>query len=89
MERLALDCFNSPFSDDTGTPVKSIPPLDEVDEVETVSTCGALHFSSYAYPSAEVRTISDIALNVASSFAYTPVTYTIGFQHTSKKEEAI
>ena len=46
LERLALECFNDRFSTDTRTPENNIPPLDEVDEVEIVSTCRALHFSS-------------------------------------------
>ena len=88
LERLALDCFNIPFSNDTGTTAKHIPPLDEIDEGETVSTRRALHFYSSASPYTEVSTIFDTTINSASSFAYTLVTSTIGSQHTSEKEEA-
>ena len=49
LEQLALDCFNNPFSADSGTPAKNIPLLDEVDGGETVSTLRAIHFYSYAY----------------------------------------
>ena len=28
LKQLALDCFNNPFSTDTGTLEKNIPPLD-------------------------------------------------------------
>ena len=45
LEILARDCFNNALSNDTGTPEKNIPPLDEVYEGETVSTCCELHFS--------------------------------------------
>ena len=37
-ERLAQDCFNNNFSSDRETPEKNIPPLDEVDDKDTVST---------------------------------------------------
>ena len=87
-EQLALDLFNNPFSTDTGTPAKNIPPLDEVDEAETVSTCRALHFSSSASPTTEVSTISDITLNSASLLVYAAVASTIGSQHTAKTEGA-
>ena len=80
-ERLAQDFFNNPFSPDIGTPEKNIPPLDEVDYGDTVSTCCALTFFSCISPSAAVRTISDMTLNSASSIS-------IGYQHISKKEEA-
>ena len=63
MEQLALDCFNNPFKTDTGNQENSIPPLDEVDEGEAISTCRIIHFTIYSYPSAAVRTIYDITLN--------------------------
>ena len=74
-------CFNNIFSRDRGTPAKNIPPLDEVDDGDTVSTCRVLHFSSCISPSAAVSTISDMTLNSAS-------TISIVYQHFSKKEEA-
>ena len=64
-ERLAEDCFNNKFSPDRETPAKNTPPLDEADDGDTVSTCRALQFSSCIYPSAAVRTISDMTLNSA------------------------
>ena len=88
LERLALDCFKDPFSTDTGTPANNMPPLDEVDEGETVSTCRAIYFSSSISPSAAASTVSDITLNSASSTSYTSVTSTIGSQHTTEREEA-
>ena len=81
LERLAIDCFNSPSSTDTGTLSKNIPPLDEVDEGQTFSTSGALHFYSYIYPSAAASTISDITLNSSLSIFYTSVTSTIEYQN--------
>ena len=81
LERLAQDCFNKPFSPDRGTPEKSIPPIDEVDDGDTVFTCLALHFSSCISSSSVVSTISDMTLNSASSIS-------IGSQHIAKKEEA-
>ena len=36
LELIALDCFINTFPTYTGTPAKNIPPLDEVDELETV-----------------------------------------------------
>ena len=80
-ERLAQDCFNNIFSPDRGTPANNTPPLDEVDDGDTVSTCRALHFSSCISPSAAVSTISDMNLNTAS-------TISIGSEHISEKEEA-
>ena len=81
LERLAQDCFNNIFSPDRGTPANNIPPLDEVNDGDTVSTCRALHFSSCIYPSAAVSTISEMTLNSASSIC-------IGSHHISEKEEA-
>ena len=81
LERLAQDCFNSPFSSDRGTPAKNIPPLNEVDDRDTVSTCRALRFYSFISPSAAVSTIPDMTLNSASSIS-------IGSQHIAEKEEA-
>ena len=69
LERLAQDCFNNKFSSDTGTPEKNIPPLYEVDDGDTVSTCRALQFSSCISPSAAVSTISDMTLNSASTIS--------------------
>ena len=76
-EQLAQDCFNNKSSPDRGTPEKNIPPLDEVDDGDTVSTCLALQFSSCISPSTAVSTISDMALNSAS-------TISIGSEHISK-----
>ena len=80
-EKLAQYFFNNPFSTDRGTPSNNIPPLDEFDDVDTFSTCRALHFSIYVSPSAAVRTIFDMTLNSASSIS-------IGSQHIAQKEEA-
>ena len=38
LERLAQDSFKNPFSPDSGTTAKNIPPLDEVDDGDTVYT---------------------------------------------------
>ena len=67
LERLAQYCFNNKLSSDRGTPAKNIPPLDEVDDEDTVSTCRALQFSSCIYPSSAASTISDMAQNSAST----------------------
>ena len=56
LEQLALDCFNNPFSTDTGTLAKNIPPLDEAYEGEIFSTCRALEIYSYIPPSTAART---------------------------------
>ena len=48
--------------------------------------CTSSFSSISAY--AESSTISDITLSSASSISYTLVTSTIGYQHTSKNEEA-
>ena len=45
-ERLSQDCFNNPFSTDRGTLANNIPPLNEVDDGDAVSTFRELHFSS-------------------------------------------
>ena len=88
LEQIALGCFNNPFSTHNGTPEKNIPPLDDVNEVQTSSTFRALSCSSSASPSTDVRTISDIALKSTSLFAYTLVTSTIRSQNNAEKEEA-
>ena len=49
LERLAIDCFKNPSSADTGNPAKNIPPLDEVNEGQTVYTCRALHFFRFYF----------------------------------------
>ena len=78
LERPAQDCFNNPFSTDRGTPEKNIPPLDEVDGGDKVSTCCALQFSSCMSPYTAVKTILDMTLNSAS-------TISIGSEHISEK----
>ena len=65
-ERLDLDCFNSTFSTDTGNPEKNMPTLDEVDEVETVSTCRALRFYRSISPFAAAINVYNITLKIAS-----------------------
>ena len=45
LERLAQDFIKNPFLPDIGTPEKNIPPLDEFDDVDTVSTCRAHHLN--------------------------------------------
>ena len=60
---------------------KNITLLDEVDDVETVSTFCELHFSSYFYPYVEAGTISDITKYIDSSIY-------IGSHHATKREEA-
>ena len=80
-EQLVQDWFNHKFSPDRGKPAKNIPPLDEVDYGDKVSTCRALRFYSCISPSAAVSIISDMTLNGASSIS-------IGYQHISEKEEA-
>ena len=84
-ERLTLVLFKNHFSIDTGILEKNTPPLDEVDEGYTFSTCCELNFSSSGYSSTDVSTISDITLNRSSSLAYTLVTSTIGSHHTAEK----
>ena len=78
LEQLALYYFSNTFSNDTGTPSKNTPPLDEADEGEPVYTFFAIHFYSSDSPSAATRTISNRTLNSASSISYTLVTSTIG-----------
>ena len=80
-EQLAQYCFNNTFSPETGIPENNTPPFDEVDDVDTVYTCCALHFSCCISPSTAARTISDITQYSASSIS-------IESQHISKREEA-
>ena len=77
-ERLAQDCFKNPFSPDRGTPTKIIPPLDEVDDGDTVSSCRAINFSSCISPYTLSITIYGTNLNSASSIS-------IGSHNISKK----
>ena len=88
LERLTLDCFNNPFKTDTGSPAKNIHTFDKVDERKTVFTCCALHFTSSASPSTEVRIIYGVNLNSASFLAYILETSTIGYHHNAEKEGA-
>ena len=80
LERLAQDCFNNPFSPDSGTPAKNISPLDEVHGGDTVSTYCALHSSSCISTSASASTISNITLNSASEIS-------IGSHNIAEREE--
>ena len=82
-ERLALNFFNSPFSTDNGATAKNIPPLDELDDGETVSNCQALHFSSYDYRYTDVSTIYDITLKIASFSSSILVASAIEYQNTA------
>ena len=50
LEWLALDCFNNNVSTDTGNLANNIPPLDEVNEADIVSTCHTIHFSGSIFP---------------------------------------
>ena len=68
-ERRAQDFFKYKFSSDRGTPAKNIPPLDVVDDEDTVSTCRALQFSTCISPSADFSTISNLTQNSASHFS--------------------
>ena len=86
-KQLALDCFYNPFSTDTGTPEKNTPPLDEVDDGETVSTCREVSFPSSNSCSTQFRTIYEITINSDSLPASTLVGSTIGYQHTAEKRE--
>ena len=47
----------------------TIPPLDEVENKDTVPACRSLQFSTYISPSAAVSTISDLTQSSASYFA--------------------
>ena len=64
LELLDIDCFNNTFSNDTGAPENNIPPLDEFDYRETVSTCHGRHYSSSNSSSTEVSTILELTLTV-------------------------
>ena len=79
LECLALDFFKNKFSTDTGNLANNIPPLDEVNDGETVSTFYEIHFSCCISPSASSSAIYDITLNSDSSMS-------IGYQHTAKRE---
>ena len=80
-ERLAQHCFNNHFPPDSGTPEKNIPPLDEVDDGDTIYNLCAIHFYGCIYPSAAARNICDITQYSASSIY-------IGYQNIAEKEEA-
>ena len=67
-ERPDQYCFNNNFSSNIGTPENDIPPLDEVNDEDTVSTFRSLQFSTSISPSAAVRTISNLTHNSASHF---------------------
>ena len=88
LEQIALDCFNNPFLTDAGTPENNIPPLDELDEGETVYIFCSLYFFSSSSTYVAARTMYDITLNSSLSISYTSVTSTIGSQYTAEREEA-
>ena len=85
---IALDCFNNPFSTDTGTTTNKIRLLEQVNDIETVYTLRNHNFSSSAYQSTEVSTIYDLNFNTNSSSDSTLVDSTIGSQYTSVRELA-
>ena len=58
-ERLSLDCFKNIFQIILGPQKKNMPPLDKVNERETVSTFRAPHLSSSISSSTDVNTISN------------------------------
>ena len=87
-ERLDLDRFKNPFLADTGTPEKTIPPLDDIGKGDTGSNCRSIHFPSSVSTSTEARTISDTTTNSASSIFYNLVTSTIRSHHNAEREEA-
>ena len=62
LEQIAADCFNNPFTTDTGTPAKNIPSLDDIDNEGNVSTCRSLYDSSSSPRNSEISTISDITI---------------------------
>ena len=64
-----------------------MPTLDEVDEVETVSTCRALRFYRSISPFAAAINVYNITLKIASQLAYTSVTYTFGSQRPFENKE--
>ena len=68
-EKLAQNCFNNNFSSDIGTQANNIPPLDEVDDEDTVSNFCSHQFSTSISPSAAVSTISDLTQSSASHFS--------------------
>ena len=88
LEPLALDCFNNPFTTDTGTTGEYIPLLDEVDGGETVPTRRTIHFFSSTSRSTQGKTISRHILNRVSSADSILGASTIGSQHTAEKEIA-
>ena len=68
-ERPSQYCFKNNFLPDRGTLAKNIPPLNEVDDGDTVSTFCALHFSSCISTSAAKSTIYDMTINSALSIS--------------------
>ena len=69
MERIAADCFNNPFTTDTGKPSKNMPYLDGIDNEDTVFTCQILNYSSSSPCNSEISTISDITITTALTTA--------------------
>ena len=62
LEIIDADCFNTPFTTDTGTPEKKIPSLDDIDKKGTVSTYLSLNYYSSSPCNSEISTILDIAI---------------------------
>ena len=68
-EIIAQYFFNNKFSYDRGNLKNNVPPLDKVDDEDTVSTCRSLQFSTSISPSAAVSTISNLTQSSASHFS--------------------
>ena len=69
LERIAVGCFNNPFTTDTGTPEKNIPSLDDIDNEGTIPTCWILNYSSSSTRNSEISLISDITIDTAPTTA--------------------
>ena len=76
-EQIAVDCFSSTFTTDTGTPENNIPSLDDIDNEGTVCNFWRINYSSSSPLNLDIITISYITIATASTTA-------IG--HTASKE---
>ena len=88
-ERLALDWSKNYFSTDTGTRKRTYLPLMRYIKERQFLLDLWFIFKGLISPSTEVRNISNITLNSASSISYNLVTSTVEYQNTAEIKEAI
>ena len=82
LEKISHDCFNNPFSIDTGTPAKNTPILDEVNYGYPVAIFCHIYFCTSLSYHTQDSNISDLTVAIASLSASSFSTYFLHSQPT-------